>query len=218
MVTRISDETAARAELAWPDILAGVASGKRLAVVAGEHGLNGNEVWAFRRRDASGVREQEWQAARYASADAFLEMILETIDNPALDPSHARVRCDALKWAAAKRNPDHYSDRQRVDVSHTVDIRPALEQAAARAARLRAWYADRDALTLDPGSVTVVREAPVVHSVQGGPAGGTPPAAARASGGRGTRHTPKDEAAAPERGGQVATRAKNLKNNFEELI
>jgi hypothetical protein len=45
---------------------------------------------------------------------------------------------DTLKWAAAKRNPDHYSDRTRVDVRQTVDYAGILSRAELRLAQMRA--------------------------------------------------------------------------------
>jgi len=207
MVTRISEETAARVAIAWPDILAAIALGSTIKAACAPHGLTANELWAF--RSASADRRREWNDARTASADSFLEQILETINNRLLDPAHARVRVDALKWAAAKRNPDHYSDRQNLHVTQSVDLRPALEAAAQRAARIRQWYDERRTLTLDPSAVRIVPpmgegDTPQVLDLTGPPGVGV--------GG-------KNEAAAPERGGTAATSTeKSTKNNFQDLI
>lgn len=73
------------------------------------------------------------------SADAYADEILVTIDNPAADPQHARVRVDALKWLAAKRNPRTYSDRVDHNVTvRTVDLTQVIADARKRVQDRRA--------------------------------------------------------------------------------
>ena len=133
MVTRISVETVERCAAAWPDVVASVAGGSDVETATAEHGLTPNALWAFR----AGRPEllQEWTQARLASADSFADEALRTARNSKLDPSHARVLVDTLKWAAAKRNPDHYADRSRHDINvKAIDYTQVLERAERRLA------------------------------------------------------------------------------------
>ena len=86
------------------------------------------------KRDSAELGRQ-WDAARKASAAALEEEALDTVRKPADDPAHARTRVDTLKWAAAKRNPDHYADRSRHDINvRTIDYTQVLQRAERRLA------------------------------------------------------------------------------------
>ena len=136
MPTRISDETAARIAAAWPDLLDALAAGQVMAPVYAAAGLSADMVRCWRRLDSA--REKDWDTAREQSADALADMALEVAYNDKVDPAHARVRIDTLKWAAAKRNPRAYSDKATLDVNvRTVDLTRIIEAANARLAAVQ---------------------------------------------------------------------------------
>jgi hypothetical protein len=75
----------------------------------------------------------EWDSAREQSADALFEDALQVAFNTGLDPAHARMRADVLKWAARIRNPKLYGDKAQLDVNvRTVDLTRIIESANAR--------------------------------------------------------------------------------------
>lgn len=75
----------------------------------------------------------EWDSAREQSADSLFEDALQVAYNTGLDPAHARMRADVLKWAARIRNPKLYGDKAQLDVNvRTVDLTRIIESANAR--------------------------------------------------------------------------------------
>lgn len=56
------------------------------------------------------LREQ-YARAREAQGDAYADRVIETAENPILDPADKRARIDAYKWAAGKRKPKVYGDK-----------------------------------------------------------------------------------------------------------
>ena len=54
---------------------------------------------------------EHYVRARENQADAFADEIVDVARDKTCDPSHARVRIDALKWAAGKRKPKVYGDK-----------------------------------------------------------------------------------------------------------
>jgi transposase-like protein len=53
----------------------------------------------------------QYARAREAQADAFADEIVDVARDMTLEPAHARLRVDALKWAAGKRKPKVYGDK-----------------------------------------------------------------------------------------------------------
>ena len=138
MATRISAETAARIEKAWPDLLDQLAAGEVMAPHYARHKVSADQVRVW--RVAGGpTRATEWDSAREQSADAYLDRIAQIADNPGSDSGIARVRIDAMRWIASKRNPRLYSDRAQLDVNvRTVDLTRIIEAANARLAASQA--------------------------------------------------------------------------------
>lgn len=137
MATRISEETAARIEAAWPDLLDQLAAGEVMAPHYARHGLTADQVRVWRVREDQ--RSKEWDAAREQSAEAYADRVAEIIDNTGADSGIARVKIDGLKWLASKRNPRVYSDKSQVDVNvRTVDLTRIIQDANARLAAARA--------------------------------------------------------------------------------
>jgi hypothetical protein len=56
------------------------------------------------------LREQ-YAHAREAQGDIYADRVVDTAMDPTIDPAVARVRIDALKWAAGKRKPKVYGDK-----------------------------------------------------------------------------------------------------------
>ena len=129
---RISDATRARIAQAWPDILAALADGELVRDALEAAGITRDMFRAF---IADPARKAEWDNAREQSAHAFMEQALDAANNRKLDPAHARVRIDTLKWAARIRNPRLYGDKAQLDVNvRTVDLTRIIEAANQRLA------------------------------------------------------------------------------------
>ena len=134
--TRISEETRERVRKAWPDVLAGLANGELVRAVLVRHGISDPVKRAFLATEPGA--QEDWDRAREASADAFMDQALETANNPTDDAAHARTRIDTLKWAARIRNPRLYGDKQVLDVNvRTVDLTRIIQDANARLAAAR---------------------------------------------------------------------------------
>ena len=141
MATRISDETAARIEKAWPDLLDQLAAGEVMAPHYARHAVSADQVRVWRVREQG--RSVEWDAAREQSAEAYADQVAEIINKPGADSGIARVKIDGLKWLASKRNPRGYSDRVDHNVTvRTIDLTRIIEAANARLASARVIEAE----------------------------------------------------------------------------
>ena len=58
--------------------------------------------------------------------------MLNDIVDAEVDVQRARLKCDNLKWAAARIDPDKWGDRLNLDINQTVDIGGALADAMKR--------------------------------------------------------------------------------------
>jgi leucyl aminopeptidase (aminopeptidase T) len=132
---RISEETAQRIAAAWPAILDAIASGKQVNHTLEAAGISRGMVRAFISADPE--RRVQWDDAREASADAFMDQAMQeamaTI--PKDDAAHVRTRIDTLKWAARIRNPRAYAEKTQHE--HTVknyDMTQILKDANTRLA------------------------------------------------------------------------------------
>ena len=131
MTSRIGPDTAARIAKAWPELIGAFADGQLVRDTLNNLGLTRNMLRAY--LVSNPQARVEWDAAREQSADALFEDALETAYNPRLDPAHARMRADVLKWAARIRNPKLYGDKAQLDVNvRTVDLTRIIESANAR--------------------------------------------------------------------------------------
>jgi hypothetical protein len=153
MDCKISDETRERIAKAWPDILAGLASGDLVRDVLAANLVTRGQVRAFLAGDVE-MRAQ-WDEAREASADAYHDEALSvarTKSHVATDESGrplydakgqpliiqadaalARNHVDTLKWAARIRNPRLYGDKAQLDVNvRSVDLTKIISDAQAR--------------------------------------------------------------------------------------
>jgi hypothetical protein len=137
----ISAETVARIEREWAGLLAKVAEGEPIGASIRAVGLSPDMVRIY--RGMKPQRDVEWQRAREQSADAFADKVVDVVDGNG-DPADKRVKMDAYRWIAAKRNPKQYSDKAQLDINvKTVDLTRIIEAANARLASVR-----RDALPI----------------------------------------------------------------------
>ncbi len=137
MTSRIGAETRARIVAAWPRILEALAAGELVRDTLRGCGFSVDELRAYKAE--SPQARAEWDAAREQSADAFMDDAIAAAYNRGLDPAHARVRIDTLKWAARIRNPRLYGDRAALDVNvRTVDLTRIIEAANQRLAAAQA--------------------------------------------------------------------------------
>lgn len=136
MADRIGPETRERIRQAWPTILADIAAGELVGPSIAKHGLSNGELRAWRATEPG--TQDEWEAAREASADAFADMALQVASSPAKDAAHARTYVDTLKWAARTRNPRRYGEKQQVDLNvRTIDLTRIIADANARLSAAR---------------------------------------------------------------------------------
>lgn len=137
MSTRIGPDTVRRIEEAWPDLIAAVAGTGSIAAACERLKIDPAHVRVYRigRPD----KDDEWQRAREQSADYFADQVLEIANSAGADHAIARVRIDAYRWLASKRNPKVYSDKAQLDVNvRTVDLTRIIQDANARLAAARA--------------------------------------------------------------------------------
>lgn len=147
MASRIGADTQARILAAWPRLLAALAGGELVKDAIKAEGLSRNEVDAY--KASLPQARVEWDLAREASADSFMDEALDIARSPVhvlpplveggeprivqVDSSSVRNRIDTLKWAARIRNPRTYGDKAQLDVNvKTVDLTRIIEAANAR--------------------------------------------------------------------------------------
>ena len=136
MTSRIGPDTEAAIRKAWPLILGALASGELVRDTLRGAGFTADHLRAYKAMNPQA--RAEWDEAREQSADAFMDDALEVAYNSKLDPAHARMRVDTLKWAARIRNPRLYGDRAALDVNvRTIDLTRIIEAANARLAAQR---------------------------------------------------------------------------------
>lgn len=150
MTTKIGPDLESRIAAAWPEMCADIEAGSLVIKAIGKHGFTRQHITAFLGRNPGARRE--WDLAKEASAESFMDMALETAINPgttiwegpdgkpldkplviAEDYQHARTRIDTYKWAARIRNPRSYSDKSSIDLNvKTVDLTAIIRDANAR--------------------------------------------------------------------------------------
>jgi len=143
---RISEDTRARITQVWPDLCSRLAAGELVGDVLKSLGISDTMKRAYLANEPDARRE--WDEAREASADAFMDEAMqvargvpipnssgEPIDTRARDPQADRLHVDTLKWAARIRNPRLYGDKAQLDVNvRTVDLTRIITEAQARVA------------------------------------------------------------------------------------
>lgn len=128
---RIGPETRERIRELWPTIIARLAAGDLIRTILKDCAITDPMKRAYLLTEPNA--KAEWDEAREASADAFMDEALHTANTPAVDSAHARTKIDTLKWAARIRNPRLYSDKATLDVNvRTVDLTRIISDAQAR--------------------------------------------------------------------------------------
>ena len=127
----MDSQVQARIAAAWPSMLASLASGELIKDILARAGFNRDQVSAYK-LSVPGAKAQ-WDEARAASADAFMDEALDSARSTMADPQATRVLIDTLKWAARIRNPAMYSDKSQLDVNvKTIDLTRIIQDANAR--------------------------------------------------------------------------------------
>lgn len=133
----LSNPERAKIRAAWPELLAAIAGLGNVGDACKAAGVHRGALYAYMMEDQAARRE--WEIAREQSADECAEKVLDIANNPDTDATRARVRMDAYRWLAAKRNPRQYSDKAQLDVNvRTVDLTRIIEAANARLAAAQA--------------------------------------------------------------------------------
>lgn len=95
--------------------------------------LMGVDVRAFHKElDNDPILLREYEMAQRCRAEMMVEEIM-TIADEENDVLRAKLKVDARKWYASKMLPRKYGDRIDLNVTHTVDIAQALNDAKCRA-------------------------------------------------------------------------------------
>lgn len=123
----------AKVRAAWPDLVHAIATLGNVGEACERAGFSRSLLYLYMASDPDARRQ--WEIAREQSADECAEKVLAIANNPDDDATRARVRMDAYRWLAAKRNPRTYSDKAQLDVNvRTVDLTRIIEAANARLA------------------------------------------------------------------------------------
>lgn len=96
-----------------------IADGETVKDAAKAEGTTRATLWEWARDDAE---LGDWYArARSSSADAYDDEAMEVARGSTPETAAAdRILIDQLKWAAGKRRPKDYGDRQHLEVSGNV--------------------------------------------------------------------------------------------------
>jgi len=122
-----------RAIAAAPLIIAEVAKCVALYRACEMYDIKEDAFFEARRR----VREiaRDYALARENSADRDADEMREIADNEDLDPQIARNRIDVRKWRASKHKASIYGDRIDLNVTQSISVTTALDDARARLLR-----------------------------------------------------------------------------------
>lgn len=139
-------------------MLRDIAAGDLIRDVLKRYDISEGEKRAYLAGNPEG--RAQWDEARLASADSFLDEALELARSRAIavyredgeiardksgqplivrpDSGLVRAQVDTLKWAARIRNPQVFSDKAQLDVNvRTVDLTAIINAANARLAAAR---------------------------------------------------------------------------------
>jgi hypothetical protein len=86
-----------------------IADGGTWSTACAELGVSSFTLSKWLREDDDLAKQ--YARAREAQGDIYADRVVDTAMDPTIDPATARVRIDALKWAAGKRKPKVYGDK-----------------------------------------------------------------------------------------------------------
>lgn len=110
-------------------VCARIEQGELIASASKAEGVTRSAIWEWARKHPD--LGDMYARARDASADALAEEALEVARASTAETYGAdRVRIDTLKWAAAKRRPKEYGDKQQVETTVTHRMLPPEERDA----------------------------------------------------------------------------------------
>lgn len=165
MATTIGPEKRQAIATAWPDILQRIGSGDRVDHSCAAHGFNRQDLLLFRQGNQQ--LQNEWHEAMKDSADAFLDRMVDCMDEATTNAKGARVKANILQWMAEKRDPDKYGQRTRADINvKTVDLTAIIKDANARLAAAkepRLIQGDRIITADSPGALAHAQNA-ITHA------------------------------------------------------
>jgi len=106
-----------------------IARGETLAQIEREADMPSAQTIRIWCRDNADFRSQ-YTRAREEQADAFADEIVDAARAASDGESAAvaRVRVDALKWIAAKRQPKKYGDSTKLEVSGELNVKRVVLQ------------------------------------------------------------------------------------------
>ena len=105
--------------------------GASTAKIAERLGLSSYAFWEYRQNVP--LFSNKYEIARIEGMESLADGLLTIVDRYD-DVQAARLQSDNTKWLLSKRNAKKYGDRLDVNVSQTVDISGALNEALNRAA------------------------------------------------------------------------------------
>lgn len=110
-------------------VLIMVAEGTSLKVIADAVGVHVSSIarWRLENDDFHRLYSQAQEIGFELEADS-----LKTIADEYVDVNKARLKSDNLKWLLARRAPGKYGDRLDVNVTQSLDINSALNEARRR--------------------------------------------------------------------------------------
>lgn len=111
------------------DVIQDVECGHPLTIAAKNSGISVNQFFVAI-KEHPGLAELFQEAVKNRAQVLADETINIADTDP--DPSSARVRVAARQWLASRDNPDKYSEKLNVEVTHKVDLRAAMEAARNR--------------------------------------------------------------------------------------
>ena len=86
--------------------------------------------WTSSQKKEMKVIHDRYSRAQTARAAAWAEEIVDTGRKSTIVTAHAdRVKIEALKWAAARADPNKFGDRQQISLDAKVESLPAQDKA-----------------------------------------------------------------------------------------
>lgn len=109
-----------------------VRSGSSIHQAAKEVGVSLELLYKLLKTDP--LFRNDWEEARKDAADTIADGLLNVLDSAetVADAMIGKARSENIKTIAGWRNPSRYGSRLNIDVTHTVDLSKALQQAEQR--------------------------------------------------------------------------------------
>lgn len=123
-----------RVSRSWPKLIAALREGETAKQAARRLRLSYRRIHEFRRQHPD--KDAEFKAALLEGVEAMVDALLDIIDQEK-DTSKARLKVETIKWLAAVRDPERFSDKSRLDIRvQKWDMTAALQSAEERLRRV----------------------------------------------------------------------------------